>query len=148
MRVLRRWRSLVHDAGGDHDPDVVNLTPLIDIVLIILIFFMVTASFDTLLNVEIDPAAVSDAVPLNEDGAYIALSGDGSIYLDGQRLALGDLRERLRSRLDRKPDTLIIIGADARTGVAALLKVINAAHGAGARRISLGAARSEDGAFE
>lgn len=87
--------------GGVEEPDV-NLTSLIDVVLLLLIFFMVSTSFvrESELSIEL-PEATLQQTPVTDDGAIeIAVSADGQYFVDGRALVNSQPRT-LRRALER-----------------------------------------------
>lgn len=142
MRVLRRGRTIIDGAEREPDNDTVNLTPLIDIVLIILIFFIMTATFDKMSGVEIERATADSAASVV--GVRIRLTENRLIYWDAVRMSIAELSVRLKARLADEPDLSVIIEADRRADVETLLNVIDLVRDAGAERVLLGAAFAGD----
>ena len=90
LRAGRRGR------GGRRTPMAeINVTPLVDVMLVLLIIFMVTAPMLTA-GVPVDlPDSRANALPQEQQEITVAITGDGTIYLDNTVLAPGELPDRL-----------------------------------------------------
>ncbi len=92
-------------------PALVDLTALIDVVFLLLLFFVVTASFDATRSLGIDlPEAKAGSTKATQPDVYVlTMLEDASLLLDGEPIALEDLSHRLRSdstvRLEADEDT-------------------------------------------
>jgi len=74
---------------SQHVPDEVevNLTPLIDVVFLLLIFFMITTTFDRNAKIKIELPTTNSAVPVvQKDTMELLIDGKGSYYVDGQEV--------------------------------------------------------------
>lgn len=108
----------------------INLTPLIDVVFLLLIFFMVSTTFtrETQLRVEL-PEAVASPSEAVADELVILIEADGSYAIDGERLARSDIEtllEAIRSRQSGDPDQRIVIAADAKTSHENVVRAMDA----------------------
>ncbi len=116
----------------------VNLTPLIDVVLIILVFFIATASLTPFWGVEIERGLMSEADIQDNNSMRIALNSSGTIHFADRELSFDELTALLHKKIKHNPQLAVVIDADKRADVASLLAVIDAARNAGARHVSLG----------
>jgi len=115
-----------------------NLTPLIDIVFLLLIFFMLTAHFvkDEGLPIEL-PEAVS-AISLEEQQPLeIEILTSGQIRIAGQAVALESLAEYLAPMLASRDEKRVVIRGDATASLGDSVKVIDAARKAGAAGVDI-----------
>jgi len=115
-----------------------NLTPLIDIVFLLLIFFMLTAHFvkDEGLPIEL-PEAVS-AISLEEQQPLeIEVLTSGQIRIAGQAVALESLAEYLAPMLASRDEKRVVIRGDATASLGDSVKVIDAARKAGAAGVDI-----------
>lgn len=100
--------------------DSINLTPLIDVVFLLLIFFMVSTTFTKEQHLQLDlPEAITGEADSQPDSLEIVIAADGSYSVDGQQLVNRKLRT-LHSALkkvstEKDTDTPLVITADART---------------------------------
>ena len=131
MRLRRGYRDEAH----------INLTPLIDVVFLLLIFFMVSTTFERTSEIEIELPEASAGRPDREAAAVeVRIDAEGRLYLNGEQLE--DTRvSRLRTALEAlavpEPRPALVISADARTPYQAVINVMDAAHQAGFVNLSL-----------
>jgi len=125
-----------------HPRALISLVPMIDVMLIMLVFFMVTSTY---LNLDMIPAAArSDAAPAPApaDGAsvgaatlLIRLGADGIPVVGGQALSADGLDALLRSRLAGAPLMQVLVLPSGAARMQALVTVMDIATEAGARRL-------------
>lgn len=89
------------------DPEV-NLTPLIDVVFILLVFFMLASSLLDWRSIDLDTPAKAARAPSKTDSILVELLTDG-IRLGGETVALDTLAERLRNRVGKNPDQRVLL---------------------------------------
>ncbi|GAB4292025.1 MAG: biopolymer transporter ExbD [Myxococcota bacterium] len=90
-----------------------ELTPLIDMVFLLLIFFMVTTTFTTSAGIQVDlPRAKAREITHAQEDVVLAITKDGKLIYRGEVIALERLKEILTKIAARDPDTLIIVQAD------------------------------------
>ena len=89
-----------------------DLTPLIDCVFLLLIFFMVTTVFLHTKGLEVDMPAQSEAVEEQKKDINVLLDSEGRIELKGDKIATGDLAQRLVQAMKEANNKNIIIQAD------------------------------------
>ena len=123
----------------------VELTPLIDVVFLLLIFFMVSSSFvqDQALNVAL-PQANGDARPVQEVYINIVVGRDGTYVIDGNSAVDGSLsglstqlRKVVRAKSQQSENLPVVISADANTTHQAVVRVMDACAQVGLSEISL-----------
>jgi len=116
----------------------INLIPLIDVLLVILIFLAATTSFTRLNQIKVTlPEARADAV--DTTAMNMAISQDGLYALDGELLAsseLGDIVLALQAAKGAKTDAILIINADAQSTHESVVRVMEAAQRAGIERVN------------
>lgn len=116
----------------------VVLTPLIDIFLLLLIFFMLSTNFMVTESMElILPSATQAKKKLSHDVMRVVVADDGSLYLDGESIIRDDLNSQLRAALGRNPDRGILVQSTNRVTVQELVSVMDVAYLAGARNLSV-----------
>jgi biopolymer transport protein ExbD len=113
-------------SSGDDDEIIasINVTPLVDIVLVLLIVLMVTSSYlvNKSISVELPKAATGETVTPT---LSISLDVDSKLYLDGQPIEAPALKERIRAAYKSDPDVKAIISADGRVAHAQVVSVID-----------------------
>ena len=100
--------------------EVINMTPLIDVVFILLIFFLVTASFTKEAGIDVDRPTAQTAVRQEQSSLIIAVNKDGKIWIDNQEVDIRSLRAHVERLHAQNPEGTVIILADkdSRTGLA------------------------------
>lgn len=127
----------------------VNLIPMIDVVFLLLIFFMVSTSFihEASLSVQL-PTASSTPSEMEGVPVEIVVGADGRYFFGTQEVVGGTvsaLQAALLTAADSDTDRVIVIRADARAEHQAVITVMDAAGRAGFTRISLVTAQADDG---
>ncbi|MDX1432505.1 MAG: biopolymer transporter ExbD [Gammaproteobacteria bacterium] len=122
------------------EPVDINLTPLIDVVFLLLIFFMVSTTFnrDSELSIEL-PAASAEASQRKPDSIEVAIDARGRFYVNGRQLLNTQsktLRQALRAAAGDNDSPPIIISADANTPHQAVVKIMDAARELGFVRLT------------
>jgi biopolymer transport protein ExbD len=113
----------------------INMIPLIDVMLVLLVIFMVTAPLLTH-AVKLDlPEASSDARQMAEK-VEIAIDGTGKLYWDGDGFDVKDIETRLTALARARPETEIHLYADSSTRYEVIANVMSAATRTGLTRIS------------
>jgi biopolymer transport protein ExbD len=114
--------------GGVRDDEEmitdINVTPLVDIVLVLLIVLMVTSSYlvNKSINVELPKAATGETTTPTMS---ISLDLDGKLYLDGTSITEKELQDRVRDAYRTDPEVKAIISADGRVKHAQVVTVID-----------------------
>jgi len=120
---------------------LVDIAPLIDIVFILLIFFLVTTTFVRETGMEVRrPEAVS-ARALEPAHLRVSISPTGSIHTEGERVTLSGLERRVRRFIARERKEAVIIIPDRAVSAERLVEVMDAAKLGGAREISVATRR-------
>ncbi len=115
----------------------INMTPMIDVLLVLLIIFLiVTPMKPTGLKAEI-PQPAADAAPRDELGLLITVRGGGRVSLNRDSLTVDELGQRLRSLFARRADPLVFVSGAGSLEYQEVARVIDIARGAGAFRIGL-----------
>jgi len=122
------------------EPVDINLTPLIDVVFLLLIFFMVSTTFnrDSELSIEL-PAASADAQQQQIDAIEVAIDAKGRFYVNGRQLLntqAKTLRQALQAAAGDSDSPPIIVSADAMTPHQAVVQVMDAARELGFVRLT------------
>jgi len=133
---------------GTEQPEI-NLTSLIDVVFLLLIFFMITTTFQhsTALKVAL-PEADSAEQEQTPETVMLTISVDGQFAIDDTLLGGNDLdsvRAALASRWQQDGDATLVIHADAETAHRHVVTAMDAATAVGISSLSIAAERSEAG---
>jgi biopolymer transport protein ExbD len=128
------------DSGGDDGVEGgIDMSPMIDCVFILLIFFIVTTTFVEETGVEVDKPQAASAVQLEKTSVLIALTAKGGIVYGGDEIGLGGVRPTVK-RMLQKEKVPVIIQADASVDSGLLIRVVDEAKLAGAEKVSVATA--------
>jgi biopolymer transport protein ExbD len=117
----------------------INITPLVDVVLVLLIIFMVvTPLLQRGKDVRLPQAHKPDAEGKEGDPLIVSITHDKTIYLEQARLDETGLGDALRAQLAREPNRRILLKGDDRLTYGDVRRVMEVARQAGAKGISLG----------
>lgn len=120
----------------------VQIAPLIDMVFILLIFFLVTTTFTRETGVDVRRPRAATAIALDDTSLRIGIDPEGRTFVDQRRIDLLALRALVERRVQATPDLAIVIVADESTDTGALIAVMDECRSAGAERIAV-ASRKE-----
>ena len=129
MAIKRRFS----DDGGS---DEINISPLIDMVFILLIFFIVTTVFVEETGVEVNKPQASSATDLDKNSILIAITAEGKVVYGGREIGPSGVRSTVR-RLTQQDDMPVIIQADKTASVELLARVLDEAKLGGANLVNL-----------
>lgn len=131
-----RTRHSRRQSGGIAE---INMTPLIDMVFILLIFFIVTTSFVKETGVEVNRPAADTAVEQERANILIAIRANDEIWIDNRQIDRRAIRANVERLHAENPEGSVIIMADkdARTGL--LIEVMDQARLAGVPNVSIAA---------
>ena len=118
----------------------VNMSPLIDCVFLLLIFFIVTTVFVEETGVAVQKPQAASAVDLDRNSIQIAITSDGRVMYGGREIGVGGVRGVVARQLrEREVPVIILADVDART--APVVDVIDECRLAGAMQVSIAATR-------
>jgi len=116
----------------------INMSPLIDCVFLLLIFFIVTTVFVKNTGIDIKKPQAASAKSLQNNSIMISISRDGRIYYAGTVVSLNSIRGIVRQQLNVKEVPVVILAdEDSRSGQ--LIKLIDECKLAGAKSVSIAA---------
>ena len=130
---MGRFREMASEDSGDIGIDI---SPLIDCVFILLIFFIVTTTFVEETGVEVDKPQAASSVMLEKTSILLALTEKGEVVYGGREIGFGGVQQLVKREL-QKEDVPVIIQADAGAPSGMLVRVIDEAKLAGATKVSL-----------
>jgi biopolymer transport protein ExbD len=138
---MRSRRHLDH-SGEDHG---IDLAPMLDFVLNLLIFFIITTSFVREAGVTVNRPEARTAVHDESGNILIAIRSNGEIWMDRRQVDLREVRPLIeRLHIERPEDTVVVI-ADKAAKSGLLAQVMDEVALGGIRDIAVGAGTSEGG---
>lgn len=119
--------------------ETLEMTPLIDVIFQLLIFFLLTTTFVTSPGISINRPSARNSAPLDSDRLTVVLPKglDGSVMFKGKRLSYAELRTRLQAIYQKNPQAQIAIDADETVEHKVVVRVMDLIEGAGFRRIGI-----------
>jgi len=129
--------SLRRPRFEDEEPaQTINISPLIDVIFILLIFFIVTMVFADGEAMNLDVPEASNSSDIKSDAVTVSIKSDSSLWVDGAQISMANLDAVLSSKLGR--NKIVILRADQTVSVSELVGVMDSAKAAGAREIYVG----------
>ena len=116
-----------------------NMAPLIDMVFILLIFFLVTTSFVKETGVEVNRPAASTAVSQNKTNILVAITPQNKVFMDHREIDIRAVRANVERALAENPDGAVVVVADRDSSTGTAIQVMDGCRQAGARNVSLAA---------
>ena len=117
----------------------IDMAPMLDMVFILLIFFLVTTTFVRESGVEVNRPAALTAEETRQSGLRLGINAEGHIYVDGQQIDVRSIRAVTERFLAQNPDGSIVIVADKIVTTGLTIKVLDQCRLAGAQRIAVAA---------
>ncbi len=130
-----------HVASEQEDAEL-NMTPMIDIVFIMLIFFIVTTSFVKETGIEVSRPSADTAERKEKGSILIGIRGNGEIWMDNRQIEKDAIRANVERMLAENPEASVVVVADEAASSGTLVRAIDQARQAGATGVSI-AARNE-----
>ena len=123
--------------NADDGPGEIDLTPMLDVVFILLIFFIVTSVFVTEAGIEVLKPEASTADPKSKDLILIAVTADGEIWIDGEAVDPRFIRSRFELRLAESPNSSVVIQGDRAATNEHVMGILRAAREANIASVSI-----------
>lgn len=137
---MSRFRRL---GGGDDESMGIDISPLIDCVFILLIFFIVTTTFIDETGVEVDKPQAASSVSLEKNSVLLAVTGKGEVVYGGRQIGIAGVQPLVK-RMLQKEEIPVIVQADGKAKASLMVQVIDEAKLAGAQKVSIATKRRVD----
>jgi biopolymer transport protein ExbD len=131
----------VDDEGGEQ---AINLTPLIDMVFILLIFFMVTSSFVKETGVEVDRPSAATATIKQQAAILIGVTAEGEVWIDKRRVDIRAVRANVERQHAENPEGAVVIMADRKAPTGVVIRVLDQSRLAGVESVSIAASQESE----
>ena len=124
-------------SGGDGSMSQINVTPLVDVMLVLLVIFMVTAPIIQQ-GVSVDlPQAKAGAIDSKDEPVVLSITKNAQLYWNDKVVAAPDLEGRLRTLAVQKPDTQVLLRADRSVPYGEVARAMATVKAAGVRRVGM-----------
>jgi len=129
---------------GDSDKVDVDMSPLIDMVFLLLIFFVVTTSFVKEAGIEVSRSTASTAEVKEKASVMIGVTSEGEVYMEGKKVDVRSVRGLVERTLVEDPEAGVVVVADKGSETGDVVKVMDQCRLAGAKSVSLAAKREAE----
>ena len=131
-----------NSSSSDSGEPGIDLSPMLDCVFILLIFFIVTTTFVDETGVEVDKPQAASAAQLEKTSILIALTKKGEIVYGGREIGINGVQPLVK-RMIQKEDVPVIVQADKEAPAGLLVRIIDESKLAGATKVSIASARNQ-----
>jgi biopolymer transport protein ExbD len=131
---MSRFRS--YSQFEDDEGEGINISPLIDMVFILLIFFIVTTTFVEETGIDVERPQAASAVNLQKNSILIAVTANGEVVYGGREIGVAGVQPLVK-RMIQKEDLPVIVQSDQTVQAGLLVRVIDEAKIAGATKVSV-----------
>lgn len=121
----------------DEEESQIDLTPMLDVVFIMLIFFIVTSTFVKESGVDVTRPAAETAAPADASSIQIGITANNQVWIDKRQVDKRAVRANVEKGLAESPGAAVIIVADALSNTETLIDVMDQARLAGAQSVSV-----------
>ena len=114
---------------------IINLTPMVDMLFLILLFFLVTSSFIEQPNIKLELPTTKYASTSKLEERVLTISRDGKLFFQNEPVERKNLVSVLKNAFSKQDDKTLILRADKNVSYGTVVDIMDAAKGAGLRRI-------------
>lgn len=136
--IRKSLRSNLHE-------EEINMAPLIDMVFLLLIFFMVTTSFVKETGIDVHRPTAATATLQAKGNILLGVSEDGGIFFEKKLIDIRSVRAHIERSLAENPEGAVVIVADKKSDTGVIVRVMDQCRLAGAARVSIAAAKPSTG---
>ncbi|CAH9065113.1 biopolymer transporter ExbD [Pseudoalteromonas citrea] len=126
----------------EEEAEEINMTPMLDVVFIMLIFFIVTASFVKEAGIDVNRPEAATAVKKQRANILVAISDKGEIWINKRQVDVRAVQANIERLKAENPQGSVVIQADKKATTEMLIKVMDASRAAGAFDVSIAAQES------
>ena len=121
----------------EEEDAAIDMTPMLDIVFIMLIFFIVTTVFVKEAGIEVNKPEASEAFMPKNANIFIAVTEDGDVWLDKRQVAADSVRANVERLLTEQPTDYVIIQADVKAKHGLVVEIMDQVKDAGIDKTSI-----------
>lgn len=122
---------------GQQEEAQIDMTPMLDVVFIMLIFFITTASFVREAGIEVQSPEANMAIKKPEANIFVAVGADNKIWVDKRNVEAPVLRQVIESLRAENPGGAVVIQADKQSDVGTVIAALDAIKAAGVEDVSV-----------
>ena len=126
----------------EEEAEEINMTPMLDVVFIMLILFIVTASFVKEAGIDVNRPEAATAVKKQRANILVAISDKGEIWINKRQVDVRAVQANIERLKAENPQGSVVIQADKKATTEMLIKVMDASRAAGAFDVSIAAQES------
>src|SRR5690606_32727357 len=126
-----------NNAKPEEEAQAIDLTPMLDVVFIMLIFFIVSASFIKEAGVEVNRPEATQWIEKKSASILIAVTDKNEIWVDKNRIDVRGVRTAIEKLLAENPKGTVVIQADSEAQVETIVEITNAAREAGVENVAV-----------
>mgnify|MGYP005847030567 CR=1 FL=1 len=123
--------------NGEEDDNQIDMTPMLDVVFIMLIFFIVTSTFVKEAGVDVTRPEANTAVDTDSNSIQVGINASNQIYMDDRQVDTRAVRANVERALAENPGAGVVIVADQDSNTDTLIQVMDQARMAGANSVSV-----------
>ena len=136
-------RSMNNVFAEEHASPDINLAPFVDTIMILLIFFVVTANLYVETGVDVSKPKAQSAQSVGQKAILVGITREGTVHVYGRQTTLERLRTLIEQEVTKQPDVSVVIVADRDGAVGRTVDVIDQCTLAGAQKISIAAGKDQ-----
>ena len=114
---------------------IINLTPMVDVLFLVLLFFLITSSFIEQPNIKLELPSTKYASTSKLEERVLTISQDGKLFFQKEPVEREDLVSVLKNAFSKQDDKTLVMRADKNVPYGVIIDVMDAAKGAGLKRI-------------
>ncbi|HBE93055.1 MAG TPA: biopolymer transporter ExbD [Gammaproteobacteria bacterium] len=127
-----------------NDEAEINITPMLDVVFIMLIFFIVTTSFIKETGIDVNRPSADTAEKKERGNILVAINANGEIWMNKRKIDIRSVRANIERAHAENPEGSVVITADKESKTDTLIQVMDQARLAGVQNVSIAATTDSD----
>jgi len=132
-------RKRFSNVNNNEDEADIDITPMLDVVFIMLIFFIVTSTFIKESGIDVNRPQAATAVKKAKANILIAINADNEIWIDRRQVDIRSVRPNIERLHSENPQGSVVIQADKESKTDTLIQVMDASRQAGVYNVSIAA---------
>ncbi|AZZ94286.1 MULTISPECIES: ExbD/TolR family protein [unclassified Hahella] len=128
-------------ASAESEDTAIDMTPMLDIVFIMLIFFIVTTSFIKEAGIDVNRPSANTAQTVKKGNIMIAVADDGAVWIDKRKVEVAQVRPNVERLRAENPEGAVVIQADTESRSGIVVEVMDQVRMAGVQNISIAAVK-------